>query len=236
MRGCTLALACRQVRAHATEDSSLYLRAASNPIIEFSHGVRFAPYALAYPGVEEVRCAALRRQASLMFCSWVIGAAGACAWMGTAPLALLPRLQRSAADVATAARLSASAQDLAQQGLAEDNGKWAEVQDFGWLRQTPSPNWCAAAASHVLRLHAQSGTREHCWHAQSGTRQHAAVLVVGTLHACGGANLALAGAGAQLMIAAARARPTPGRSCLRSSGNRRQRCHRAAAQQAAPRE
>jgi len=23
----------------------------------------------------------------------------------------------------------------------QDNGMWQQVQDFGWLRSTPSPNW-----------------------------------------------------------------------------------------------
>ena len=32
---------------------------------------------------------------------------------------------------------------LAAAGLAEENGLWAAVQDFLWLRATPSPNWCA---------------------------------------------------------------------------------------------
>jgi hypothetical protein len=32
-------------------------------------------------------------------------------------------------------------QDLRQQGLLEDNGKWGDVHDFGWLRAAKSPNW-----------------------------------------------------------------------------------------------
>lgn len=36
-------------------------------------------------------------------------------------------------------------EQLAAAGLAEDTGLWAEVQDFLWLRSTPSPNWCVPA-------------------------------------------------------------------------------------------
>lgn len=32
-------------------------------------------------------------------------------------------------------------QDLAEQSLQQETGKWAEVHDFGWLRATQSPNW-----------------------------------------------------------------------------------------------
>lgn len=30
---------------------------------------------------------------------------------------------------------------LADAGLAEENGSWACVLDFDWLRAPPSPNW-----------------------------------------------------------------------------------------------
>ena len=32
-------------------------------------------------------------------------------------------------------------QHLQAQGLGEDDGQWADVQDFGWLRTAASPNW-----------------------------------------------------------------------------------------------
>lgn len=72
------------MRIHAAHRSDFYLRVRSHPIIEHSAGLRFAPYAPAYPG------------------------AGA---------------------------------DLAAEGLAEDGGMWQRVNDFGWLRATPSPHW-----------------------------------------------------------------------------------------------
>ena len=31
--------------------------------------------------------------------------------------------------------------DLAAQGLEPDSGMWQQVNDFGWLRATPSPHW-----------------------------------------------------------------------------------------------
>lgn len=29
----------------------------------------------------------------------------------------------------------------------EENGKWKHVQDFCWLKSTPSPNWYALAST-----------------------------------------------------------------------------------------
>lgn len=55
MRDSTLMLAARQLRIHSTHQTDIYLRVVSNPIIEHSSGVRFAPYALSYPGAVEVR-------------------------------------------------------------------------------------------------------------------------------------------------------------------------------------
>ncbi len=34
-----------------------------------------------------------------------------------------------------------AAADLAAQGLELDSGLWQQVNDFGWLRATPSPHW-----------------------------------------------------------------------------------------------
>ena len=31
--------------------------------------------------------------------------------------------------------------DLEGQGLEPDSGMWRQVNDFGWLRATPSPHW-----------------------------------------------------------------------------------------------
>ncbi|KAL6751218.1 tubulin binding cofactor C-domain-containing protein [Haematococcus lacustris] len=44
IQGCTLTLAAHQVRIHNAQDSTLYLRVRSRPIIEHSSGLRFAPY------------------------------------------------------------------------------------------------------------------------------------------------------------------------------------------------
>ncbi len=30
---------------------------------------------------------------------------------------------------------------LAEAGLQDDNQKWREVLDFGWIKASPSPNW-----------------------------------------------------------------------------------------------
>ena len=55
VEGCTLMVASRQVRIHAAHSTDLYVRVLSNPIIEHSDGLRFAPYQPAYPGAAEVR-------------------------------------------------------------------------------------------------------------------------------------------------------------------------------------
>lgn len=47
-------VASRQVRIHAAHGTDLYVRVLSNPIIEHSDGLRFAPYQPAYPGAAEV--------------------------------------------------------------------------------------------------------------------------------------------------------------------------------------
>ena len=36
---------------------------------------------------------------------------------------------------------SGSAGYLDSAGLSQENGLWQQVQDFGWLRKTQSPNW-----------------------------------------------------------------------------------------------
>ena len=54
------------------------------------------------------------------------------------------------------ADLPLAPEHLAAARLAEDTGLWAEVQDFLWLRSTPSPNWSVPirtltpSAQHLL--------------------------------------------------------------------------------------
>ena len=48
----TLMIAARQVRIHSAAATDFYLRVRSHPIIEHSAGLRFAPYAPAYPGAQ----------------------------------------------------------------------------------------------------------------------------------------------------------------------------------------
>lgn len=50
---CVLVLASHQIRIHCAKKSDFYLRVRSRPIIEDSHGVRFAPYCLEYEGIDE---------------------------------------------------------------------------------------------------------------------------------------------------------------------------------------
>ena len=77
-------LASQQVRIHSSQHCDFYLRVRSNPIIEHSSRLRFAP--LSGAAQEEAEAGAM----------------------------------------------------LSEQGEAES---WRAVQDFGWLRTTPSPNW-----------------------------------------------------------------------------------------------
>ena len=84
LHGCEVHVASRQVRIHDSTDTTFAVRVASQPIIEGTTGVRFAPYGWDYASLDA---------------------------------------------------------DLARAGLEECSGQWAEVNDFGWLRQTASPNW-----------------------------------------------------------------------------------------------
>ena len=46
-----------QIRVHTTHGTDLYLRVASNPIVEHCTTVRFAPYAFSFPGAACARTA-----------------------------------------------------------------------------------------------------------------------------------------------------------------------------------
>jgi tubulin-specific chaperone C len=50
MEDCTLMLASSQVRIHKAHRSTIYIRVRSNPVIEESTALRFAPFAFSYPG------------------------------------------------------------------------------------------------------------------------------------------------------------------------------------------
>ncbi|KAF0927445.1 hypothetical protein E2562_033493 [Oryza meyeriana var. granulata] len=50
---CTFVMAAHQIRIHEARATDFYLRVRSRPIIEDCSGVRFAPHALNYEGIEE---------------------------------------------------------------------------------------------------------------------------------------------------------------------------------------
>ncbi|OEL24541.1 Tubulin-folding cofactor C [Dichanthelium oligosanthes] len=50
--GCTFVMAAHQIRIHEARATDFYLRVRSRPIIEDCSGVRFAPHALEYEGIE----------------------------------------------------------------------------------------------------------------------------------------------------------------------------------------
>ena len=43
-------------------------------------------------------------------------------------------------------------EQLAAAGLSKDNGLWKAVQDFGWLKQSQSPNWYGPTTRNVLYI------------------------------------------------------------------------------------
>ena len=50
---CTISVACSQFRCRDLSDSTIYLFAQNDPIIESSSNLKFAPYNLAYPKLDE---------------------------------------------------------------------------------------------------------------------------------------------------------------------------------------
>ncbi|KAK7399558.1 hypothetical protein VNO78_10743 [Psophocarpus tetragonolobus] len=60
VHACVFVIASHQIRIHAATKSDFYLRVRTRPIIEDTNAVRFAPYCLTYPGIEEdLRAASL---------------------------------------------------------------------------------------------------------------------------------------------------------------------------------
>ncbi|XP_004952795.1 tubulin-folding cofactor C isoform X3 [Setaria italica] len=53
VEGCTFVMAAHQIRIHEAKATDFYLRVRSRPIIEDCSGVRFAPHALEYDGIDE---------------------------------------------------------------------------------------------------------------------------------------------------------------------------------------
>lgn len=104
VQDCTLQLASHQIRIHNAHRCNVYIRARSNPIIEHSNGLQFAPYCPAYSGCDE---------------------------------------------------------QLQAAGLHEPNSLWQEVQDFGWLKHSQSPNWYG---KHILCLCSEAVVAQAEWH------------------------------------------------------------------------
>jgi Tubulin binding cofactor C len=123
-----VALAAHQVRIHASSGSSVFLDVGSNPIIEHCSGIGFGaltPQQLSLLGVPEEASAQPAAAAS---------AAAAVAAPGAAVDS-----NSNSAGAAAESKLSGAAAGAAASG----SSCWRAVQDFNWLRSTPSPNWCA---------------------------------------------------------------------------------------------
>jgi len=50
---CTIVLACQQLRIHHTTSTNFYIHVTSKAIIEDCHDVKFAPYELTYPNIDQ---------------------------------------------------------------------------------------------------------------------------------------------------------------------------------------
>jgi Tubulin binding cofactor C len=118
-----VALAAHQVRIHASSGSSIFLDIGSNPIIEHCSAMGFAALTpqqqdlLSMPGAPEGQVAA---------------AASASAAGGPA------RSDSSCAGAAAEPQPTDAAASAVGSG---SSNCWCAVQDFNWLRSTPSPNW-----------------------------------------------------------------------------------------------
>jgi hypothetical protein len=53
VQGSLFMLASHQIRIHSTTATDFYLRVRSRPIVEYTKGIRFAPYAFHYFGIEK---------------------------------------------------------------------------------------------------------------------------------------------------------------------------------------
>lgn len=53
VQGSLFMLASHQIRIHSTTATDFYLRVRSRPIVEYTKGIRFAPYAFHYSGIEK---------------------------------------------------------------------------------------------------------------------------------------------------------------------------------------
>uniref|UniRef100_G1TEU8 C-CAP/cofactor C-like domain-containing protein n=1 Tax=Oryctolagus cuniculus TaxID=9986 RepID=G1TEU8_RABIT len=49
---CLLAVACQQLRVHTTTDTRVFLHVTSRAIVEYCHGIQFAPYTWSYAGID----------------------------------------------------------------------------------------------------------------------------------------------------------------------------------------
>jgi Tubulin binding cofactor C len=133
---CQVALAAHQVRIHGSSSSSIFLDVGSNPVIEHCSAMGFGaltPQQRELLGMSEsavVQTAAAGSSAA-PFGRTDGGSAGAVA---------VSQAQPTGAAAGTAAGGSSSC--------------WRAVQDFNWLRSTPSPNWWALADAHTQAMSA----------------------------------------------------------------------------------
>lgn len=127
MTDCQVALAAHQVRIHTSTGSSAFLDVGSNPVIEHCSAMGFGaltPQQRQLLGMSE----------SPAMQTAAVGGSGG------------PSGQPDSGSMGYGAMAQPQPTDTAA-GAAGSGGSscWRAVQDFNWLRSTPSPNWWALA-------------------------------------------------------------------------------------------
>lgn len=123
-------VACRQIRIHLARRVDFMLSTMSRPIIEHSGPTSFAPYPLRYPGlsqdVEQTKI-----------------------FITPAPSDFSTFIAPESFDEITTT--PGSAGPVSSTDDDADEGDWQKVDDFNWLRQTQSPNWCIVPKDQRLK-------------------------------------------------------------------------------------
>ena len=128
---CRVALAAHQVRVHASSGSSVFLDVRSNPVIEQCTAMGFGPLTPQQRQLLSVPETPCVQPATATSAAAAVSAAGEPACSNS---------NSSSAGAAAEQGLSDAAAGAAAGGTSNC---WRAVQDFNWLRSTPSPNWWA---------------------------------------------------------------------------------------------
>lgn len=137
-------LAAHQVRIHTSRDTALFLDVGSDPIIEHCSAMAFGPLTAEQRALLGLSDASMQSHAGAAGAERAAAGSAPAASGGTADNAG-PASSGVADSTAGGAGTSASAAiasaTSAQRAAVSGANHWAAVQDFNWLRSTPSPNW-----------------------------------------------------------------------------------------------